>query len=341
MDLRTRIQLMVTSLLVGMVMLIAVLVILSSRRNILEQASSDGLLMTEQLARAASLGETIQKELYTIFAQQFVSSAVTTTGGLPNLDNLTGVRASVLEFAARRMNQDIWIGQFVDPAIGHGISAVWWVDGDFYIKLFRGDPAAGFSENLTVKDRQMLQKVMDEKQPLKFIDGKYVKSVAYTTDEAGNVTGAGMLAFPTSLTGRVIHEQTLLTALAVLVSLLIGLSLSAYLARRVTSPVAEISKAATAIENGTYETISLVQVSQRSDELGHLARVFQSMAQEVNLRELRLRQQVQELRIEVDNVKKSRQVEEITESEFFQDLKQKANTLRSSQKARRSERAKR
>ena len=64
------------------------------------------------------------------------------------------------------------------------------------------------------------------------------------------------------------------------------------------------------------------------------------MAQEVILREQRLKQQVQELRIEVDNAKKSRQVQEITDSEFFQDLQQRANVLRSSQRERKSSREK-
>jgi HAMP domain-containing protein len=338
MDLRTRIQLMVTSLLVAMVLVVAILVTLSSRAKILEQAASDGLLITEQLARAASMGEAIQKELLSIFAQQLVTTVVTSTTGLPSLANLNDSQAAMLAFAARRMNQDSWIGQFVDPAIGHGVSAVWWVDHDFYIKLFRGDPSTGFSENLTTKDRQMLQKAMDEKRTLKYMDGKYIKAIAYTTDEAGNVTGSGMLAFPTSLTERAVKEQTLLTILAAVVSLVIGLLISTYLAKRVTSPVAEISAAATAIETGLYDAGSLTQVSQRSDELGQLARVFQRMAQEVIVREQRLKQQVQELRIEVDNAKKSRQVQEITETDFFQDLQHRADQLRSNQRARKSNR---
>ena len=98
MDLRTRIQLMVTSLLVGMVLVVAILVTLYSRRNILEQASSDGLLITEQLARAASLGETIQKELLSIFAQQMMGSVITSTNSLPDLANLTETQAAMLDF---------------------------------------------------------------------------------------------------------------------------------------------------------------------------------------------------------------------------------------------------
>jgi hypothetical protein len=70
-------------------------------------------------------------------------------------------------------------------------------------------------------------------------------------------------------------------------------------------------------------------VAARTDELGHLARVFQRMVREVYQREQRLKQQVAELRIEIDEVKQARQVAEITETEYFQNLRQKAQQLRS------------
>ena len=52
------------------------------------------------------------------------------------------------------------------------------------------------------------------------------------------------------------------------------------------------------------------------------------MALEVYAREQRLRQEVQQLRIEIDEAKKVRQVAEITETDYFQDLRQRAQALR-------------
>ena len=71
-----------------------------------------------------------------------------------------------------------------------------------------------------------------------------------------------------------------------------------------------------------------MRTRRRSDELGQLARVFQKMASEVYAREQRLQQQVQELRISVDESRKAREVAEITETEYFQELQRKARTLR-------------
>ncbi len=52
------------------------------------------------------------------------------------------------------------------------------------------------------------------------------------------------------------------------------------------------------------------------------------MAWQVYAREQSLRQQVQDLRVEIDEVKKARQVAEITETEYFRDLCAKAQRLR-------------
>ena len=89
-----------------------------------------------------------------------------------------------------------------------------------------------------------------------------------------------------------------------------------------------LTDAAAAVEGGTFDPGCLADVAQRADELGQLARVFQSMAREVYAREQRLKQQLQELRIEIDEAKKAQQVAEITETDYFRELSEKAQRLR-------------
>ncbi len=60
--------------------------------------------------------------------------------------------------------------------------------------------------------------------------------------------------------------------------------------------VGSVIAAASAVESGTYEAGSLSEIAHRDDELGRLARVFDTMAGEVKAREERLRQQVDDLR---------------------------------------------
>ena len=92
--------------------------------------------------------------------------------------------------------------------------------------------------------------------------------------------------------------------------------------------VARVTTAAAAVEAGEFEPESLEDVAGRSDGLGQLARVFQSMAREVFAREQRLKQQIRQLRIELDTSGQARQVAEITETEYFRRIQGEAQELR-------------
>ena len=89
---------------------------------------------------------------------------------------------------------------------------------------------------------------------------------------------------------------------------------------------------AAAVESESFTIDSLDGVAAREDELGQLARVFQNMAKQVEIRETKLRQQVQELKIEIDRSKQAKQVAEIVQTDSFKNLKQKLKRLKDSRK---------
>jgi CheY-like chemotaxis protein/tRNA A-37 threonylcarbamoyl transferase component Bud32 len=64
--------------------------------------------------------------------------------------------------------------------------------------------------------------------------------------------------------------------------------------------VNRVIAAAAAVEGGRYRPGSLAEVTRRDDELGHLARVFDNMAQQIKAREERLRDRVRDLRQEIE-----------------------------------------
>jgi two-component system cell cycle response regulator len=97
--------------------------------------------------------------------------------------------------------------------------------------------------------------------------------------------------------------------------------------------VGYVVEAAAAVEEGAFQPHSLDRVAARGDALGQLARVFQRMAGEVHAREQALKRQVQQLRIEIDGARAARQVAEITETDYFQDLQRKVDELRSGSEA--------
>jgi len=76
------------------------------------------------------------------------------------------------------------------------------------------------------------------------------------------------------------------------------------------------------------ESRKLTAVVQRQDELGQLGQVFQKMVNEVIARQQRLRQQIRDLKIEIDQTRKAKEVQEITETDYFQNLQQKAQQFR-------------
>lgn len=92
--------------------------------------------------------------------------------------------------------------------------------------------------------------------------------------------------------------------------------------------VEKITSAAAALENDIFQQEGLDEVSTRTDELGQLARVFLKMVQQVKTREQKLKQQVQELQIEIDKTKQAQKVAEIVESDSFQNLKQKLQRMK-------------
>jgi GAF domain-containing protein len=99
-------------------------------------------------------------------------------------------------------------------------------------------------------------------------------------------------------------------------------------AREYLEQVDKVTDAAVALEAGDFEGGALSAVSERPDALGQLAKTFQSMAEEVVAREAKLLAQVQELRIEIDEARQSAKVAEITGTDYFQDLRSRADDLR-------------
>ncbi len=92
--------------------------------------------------------------------------------------------------------------------------------------------------------------------------------------------------------------------------------------------VNRLTQAAAAVEEGNFELDMLLDIVDRPDQLGQLAHVFQRMAQEVQAREQRLKQKVQQLRIEIDKSKQAKEVEEITATGYFRTLRSQAEGLR-------------
>lgn len=92
--------------------------------------------------------------------------------------------------------------------------------------------------------------------------------------------------------------------------------------------VAHVTDAAVALEGDAFDAATLAGVADRDDALGQLARTFARMAAEVHAREERLRHQVHLLRIEIDEARQAQKVAEITDTDYFRDLRRRSDELR-------------
>lgn len=105
---------------------------------------------------------------------------------------------------------------------------------------------------------------------------------------------------------------------------------AALMAQSMIRPLMNLIHSAQAMERDTLSVEQAVELKEikGKDEIAHLSRIFGTMAQEVIQREQDLRRHVQELQIIIDERKRSDQVKEIVETDFFRDLQQKARAMR-------------
>ncbi len=125
-------------------------------------------------------------------------------------------------------------------------------------------------------------------------------------------------------------ELTIKLAFTILLTLVFTIANSALVAQSISRPLLRLAEAARLMEAGELSASQAgeLETAEGHDEIGHLCRVFGRMAREVISREQDLRRQVEELRIEIDVVKQQQQVAEITESDYFRSLQEKARQMR-------------
>ena len=76
------------------------------------------------------------------------------------------------------------------------------------------------------------------------------------------------------------------------------------------------------------ETNQIVPFDRNLQQMMESLSALAGVAMDSYLREQALRQEIEQLRIEIDESKRQKQVSEIVDSDFFQDLQSKARSLR-------------
>lgn len=148
-------------------------------------------------------------------------------------------------------------------------------------------------------------------------------------DSAGRVVCAMAVRFAVGDLYRVIgfwRERSWAVLLGAYAGLLL---LFSFISWRFSAPISALAREVQGARDGNYaRPLAGLGSGRLRDEVSTLAEVFEDLLSRVQQREQRLQQHIQELRIEIDQAKKERQVEEIVASESFQDLRAKARAMR-------------
>ncbi len=165
-------------------------------------------------------------------------------------------------------------------------------------------------------------------QPYEDKWGKWVTGYTPIKDKQGVVVGALGIDFQADYVYEVQNQIRNKVVAAFAVTYLALFALVYLISRTLTQPILRLTKAARRIGEGDYEQDLGLGVIRFPDEIATLAGVFAVMVGKVYQREQNLRRQVAELKIEIDEVKRQKQVSEIVDSDFFQDLQTRARALR-------------
>ncbi|GIV97446.1 MAG: hypothetical protein KatS3mg057_2103 [Herpetosiphonaceae bacterium] len=148
-------------------------------------------------------------------------------------------------------------------------------------------------------------------------------------------------ALPTAVLGFFLTQEfsgqdtansnvTIKLILTIIVGLIFSIANAGLVAQSMSRPLLRLTGAARAMEAGELSSgqVAELKATEGNDEIAILSQVFGRMAEEVITREEKLRRQVEELRIEIDVVKQQKQVAEITDTDYFQELQRRAKALR-------------
>jgi len=224
------------------------------------------------------------------------------------------------QFGVTRLTQEL--------VSGGDIIAIRVMDNNFLTLAYSAVPEARENLGDDQHSRGLMLQAMNEKRTVSDVSDGILKVVAPVLNTQNEVIGVTMVLLPTDQVQATVQRQVQWTALVASLALGIGVLASIFLAKREMEPVERISRASLDVEAGEFEPQSLAAIGERQDDLGKLAQTFTRMAVEVQAREKRLRQQVEALRIEIDEHKKEQDVAEITESEYFVGLQEKAREIR-------------
>ena len=197
------------------------------------------------------------------------------------------------------------------------------------------DPPAGFpfcfgyiSETTRIYDG--LSQRVDVWTPYKDDYGEWITTYAPIADRDGKIVGAlgvdVLASYVREVQAGIVRNGLFAFGASYLLIFILVYIMSGV----VTKPLALLAKVSAEIGDGNYDQDleTFRQTERFDDEIDTLTRTFRIMIGKVAQREQTLRARLQQLEILIDKSKLDQQVQEIVDSDFFQDLQSKVKDMR-------------
>ncbi len=251
--------------------------------------------------------------------------------GVSGLDKPRIVQVGYDANVLAQLTADLNAQKLVDDLTGQGnVAAIRLMDGRGQPVAASSSPKTEIGQTVSNDDRHLIDRALSDRQVRSALQGALLKVAAPVVDQSsGQPQMVALIYLATDDVQQAIQALLLRTLIISLMAIVAGVLVSFLFSRSITNPIATLTDAASALEaGGSFDPEKLAGLAKNKNEVGQMARVFARMASEVQSREARLKDQVAQLKIEIDEAKKTRQVQEITETDYFLKLRNRAQELR-------------
>lgn len=198
------------------------------------------------------------------------------------------------------LNHTLGVQRLLDALLRDGRVEALWVfgpDGKVVASSFASrEPTAS---TLSPRETQLVHAALNDMPTTAVVSHGWISVAAAMPDAYGVPAGAALARLSAAPLDTLLSQYFRIGGGIALAVLLVGVALSVVTGRRIAAPMMRIAGAAAAVDDRTFVAGSLAQVATRRDELGHLARTFEMMAEQVFAREEELERQVRERTLEL------------------------------------------
>ena len=200
-----------------------------------------------------------------------------------------------------RLSQTLGVQRLLDALLRDGTVEALWVFGPNGKAVASSRSSRERTEGaaLSAREEGLVQSALSGVPAKAIKSAGWISVAAAMPDAYGVPYGVALARLSSAPLDRLLADYFRIGGAIALGALLIGVAMSVITGRRIAAPMMRIAGAAAAVDARNFVPGSLSRVAARSDELGHLARTFEVMAEQVFAREEELERQVRARTIEL------------------------------------------